>query len=309
MRLTPLGTIRNPSALIGIWIIGNLAWSAPAGQLEGGPAATTSAPLAPLQVQVVGNGPPMLLIPGLMCDGSVWKDSVEHFRHQHQCHVLSLAGFAGAPPVPGPFLLTMRNAILQYIRSHHLVQPVLVGHSLGGSLALSVAVQAPSEVGRIIVVDGVPAPGFLMFPQATPHILKRQSAMLKEFLIKASAQAFAIQNESSFARLVADPTKARALAALANRSDQASVGRAMEELMTLDLRSQVSAITSPVLVIAGTHAAEPVSQATIRQSYESQFANVKRHQITLAADSRHFVMLDRPDFFLSVVDAFLAESR
>ena len=37
----------------------------------------------------------MILIPGLTCGGDVWKSTVEHFKDRYECHVLTLAGFAG----------------------------------------------------------------------------------------------------------------------------------------------------------------------------------------------------------------------
>src|SRR4051812_25987236 len=144
-------------------------------QAAGVSPATAAAAARPFQVRVEGAGPPMILIPGLTCDGSVWDQTVNHFKGRYQCHVLSLAGFAGVPPVEGPFIPTMQQAILQYIRENRLQKPVIMGHSLGGHLALAVAVAAPQEVGPIIVVDGAPATGVLMSPGASKEAIARQT--------------------------------------------------------------------------------------------------------------------------------------
>src|SRR5215472_2036877 len=67
-------------------------------------------------VQVVGQGKPMLLIPGLTCGGDVWNTTVAHYKSHYQCHVLTLAGFAGQPSIGAPMMETIRKDIAQYIR-------------------------------------------------------------------------------------------------------------------------------------------------------------------------------------------------
>ena len=66
----------------------------------------------PFAVTVTGSGSPaMIFIPGLACDGEVWKETVDHFKAKHECHVLTLAGFAGQPPIEEPFFNTMTKSI------------------------------------------------------------------------------------------------------------------------------------------------------------------------------------------------------
>jgi len=87
---------------------------------------------AAFTVSVVGNGPPVLLIPGLSCDGSVWNATMEHLKGRFQCHVVSLAGYAGAPPMAaGPFLPYVHDQIVAYVKAKGLRQPAIVGHRLG----------------------------------------------------------------------------------------------------------------------------------------------------------------------------------
>jgi pimeloyl-ACP methyl ester carboxylesterase len=96
--------------------------------------------IAAFAVTTVGHGPPIVFIPGLSSPGSVWDRAVAHLAKRYTCHVLTLAGFAGQPAMPGaPFLPRERDAILAYIRAHHLERPVVVGHSLGGFLAFAIA--------------------------------------------------------------------------------------------------------------------------------------------------------------------------
>ena len=70
--------------------------------------------------------------------------------------MLTLAGFAGVPPIEQPLIASVRTELVEYIRAHQLTRPILIGHSLGGTLALAIAADHPDLVGPIIVVDSLP---------------------------------------------------------------------------------------------------------------------------------------------------------
>src|ERR1700693_2527820 len=98
---------------------------------------------APFQVKVTGQRQPVILVPGLSSSGETWDTTVEHYRDRFECHILTVAGFAGVPRVAAAMLERVRHGIAEYIRQKHLDRPVIVGHSLGGFLALSVASRYP----------------------------------------------------------------------------------------------------------------------------------------------------------------------
>ena len=56
-------------------------------------------PGRPFQVEVIGSGRPMILIPGLASHGDTWVSTAEHFATSHESHILTLEGFAGVPAI------------------------------------------------------------------------------------------------------------------------------------------------------------------------------------------------------------------
>ncbi len=64
---------------------------------------------SPLRATVAGKGSPVVLIPGLACSGSVWRETAAHLAERHEVHVLTLPGFAGVAPVRGPFYPGLMN--------------------------------------------------------------------------------------------------------------------------------------------------------------------------------------------------------
>ena len=78
-----------------------------------GSGTTGLAAQQPFQVKVSGHGQPMILIPGLSSSGETWDTTVDHYKDRFECHVLTVAGFAGVPRVPATSatLVTMRRVI------------------------------------------------------------------------------------------------------------------------------------------------------------------------------------------------------
>ncbi len=257
----------------------------------------------PFRTDVVGRGPAMILIPGLNSSGAVWNALVDDLKDRYTCHVLTLAGFAGEPPMGAPFLPAIQTALLRYIEEHRLTRPVFVGHSLGGVIALGLAAAAPDRVGPIVTIDGVPFLPGLTDPEATAEAVRPMAQAMRDALVRASDAERARQATISLPAMIIDPAHVQVAAEWAAMSDPATTGHAVMELMTTDLRPEVSRIRGPVLLIAPAPAG--VAGDRIRQRYELQFAPIPNHQILFVPNARHFVMLDDYRTVLSAITGFL----
>ena len=282
--------------------------SLPVLALLAGCAATAPAPTPvagpSFAVRVVGAGPPMVLIPGLACGGEVWDGAVARWSGSYRLHVVTIAGFAGQPPIAPPLLQTVRRDLLRYFESERLARPVIVGHSLGGFVAWWLAATAPERVGSVIAVEGMPFVADVFFPGATVETARSQAERMREMMASLSPRQFAAQNRMQLATMITDPREVERVAALGGRSDPASVGEAVLEMMTTDLRDAVAAVRAPsLLVVGGIHGA-----AAARASAERQAARVPRVRVVVLEKARHFVMLDAPQAFFTAVEDFLAEA-
>lgn len=266
-----------------------------------------TAAAAPFVVERVGRGRPMILIPGLLSGGEVWRSTVERYKERYDMHVLTLAGFAGVPPLPGgTFLLAERDAIIRYIRDEGLDKPVIVGHSLGGFLAFWVAAAAPDLVGPIVAVDGVPYFPALNDPTMTPDKARPQAQRFGAMAASFTPEQLAMQNSMVLRSQAKDSIHAQMGARWGRASDGRTMGRAFEEMMTTDLRAEVAGIRTRVLLIAAADGLSADEQERVLARYESQVSRVPRHRVVLAKNARHFVMLDDPAFLFSAMDSFLA---
>jgi pimeloyl-ACP methyl ester carboxylesterase len=255
-------------------------------------------------VTVTGKGQPVILIPGFSCSGEVWKETVDHLKNRFQCHMLTLAGYAGTPAIDSPILKTVRDEIIQYVKQQGLKKPVVIGHSLGSFMGLWISSSEPELFGKLICVDGMPFFSALNNPNANADSLKldpsfNSAAVIKSF-DRQDAPGFIDMAAKTLAWQVADTTRARQIATWQYLSNKRTLGLTFIELATTDLRKNIAAITSPVLVLGSVY-------YTKEQSYEligQQFKLLPSATIHVA-DSKHFIMYDQPEWFYKEIDTFL----
>jgi len=274
---------------------------------EPGPAAAAppaSAEPLPFGVRVTGRGPAMILIPGLASSGDVWTTTVAHEQARFTCHVIDLPGFAGRPPIPAPILPAVREALAGYIRAHHLDRPVIVGHSLGGFLALDLARSYPDLVGRLVIVDSLPFLPAASDPSATAGSMRAVADTIRTRVASTTNEAFEQQQRGMLATMITDPANQQIALGWAMRTDRAAFTEALLEVMTTDLRPQLGAITASTLVIE-TWRGWGASRGETEQRYAQQYAALRGAKLVVADTAKHFVMLDDPAFLFAEMDAFL----
>lgn len=255
-------------------------------------------------VEVAGKGPPMILIPGGMSSGDVWKGTVAHYDGRYETHVLTLAGFAGQPPADAtPFFPAVREALAGYIRERRLQRPVIVGHSLGGFLALSFATEHPGLVGKLVVVDSVPAPGATRNPDI--------STEEREAMAQAFADSYARASDADRRRMIAtmaqSPAHVDLIASWGTASDPETVHKALMETVLGDVRSDLPRIEAPILVLvspAGDGSA--ADREGVERMFRQQFANADDWRLEVAPSARHFIMYDDPAWMFEKMDEFLS---
>jgi N-formylmaleamate deformylase len=270
--------------------------------------ATGKSP-APFSVKITGMGRPMILIPGLSCGGDVWDGTVAHFKDHYECHVLTLAGFAGQPAISAPFLEQVRAGIAKYISDKKLDHPIIIGHSLGGFMAFWIGATIPQQVGPIISVDGMPFLPALFNPSATPESVKVFAERYRSMYASKTPEQFMTLNRSALVSMITDPNDVDAVDATSKKSDPKAVGEGFYELMTTDLRQPIKAIQTPVLLLGATAAIPDAQQrAVMEDGYRQEVAAIPNHKVVFAPKAKHFIQLDEPQFFYAQVESFLKAS-
>ena len=264
----------------------------------------------PFTVKVTGHGRPMILIPGLMCSGAVWDATVEHYKDRYECHVLTLAGFAGQPPISGAFLETVRKGIADYARAKKLAKPVIIGHSLGGVLVFALGEEEPDLAGALVAVDGVPCLGAVVNEKIDADGRKKLSELMRGMLEKPGHDGFVAQGKMMLKSGIADAKFRELVAKWVEDSDQPTAARAMGELFALDLRPGLGRIKAPVLLLGAWSKgmeSRGMKREAVTKRYNDQVAGVPHHRVAVADNANHFIMFDDPAWMFAQIDDFLAQ--
>jgi pimeloyl-ACP methyl ester carboxylesterase len=245
-------------------------------------------------VEVRGSGPDVVLIPGLTSGRDVWASTVAAIPG-YRYHLIQVSGFAGEPArgnASGAVVNPVALEIVRYIVDRRLDHPAIIGHSMGGTLAMIIGARAPNVAGRIMVVDMLPQPVGLFGGNASDWGPIADS--LGRFVGSPDGQRLFAGFMSAFS----PPNSGN------RRSDPDVTARAMHELAATDMGPELPRIRAPFTVVYASP--DPRARAAIDRSFTAAYARAPNARLVRVDNSGHMVMLDQPARFQAAVREFLA---
>lgn len=263
-------------------------------------------------VEVTGEGPDVILIPGLISSREVWDGLMPSLKG-YRVHRVQIAGFAGLPAGPnaeGPLVQPFIDGLAAYIREAGLEKPAVIGHSMGGFSGLWLAQQQPDLVGRVMIVDAASYISAMGNPGATVDAVRPMAQRFKDQILGQSDEQFAAGQPAMAAFMMKSEKDRPAMVRWAVASDRRAMAQATYDIMTMDARPGLAAMTTPVTVLYAFDSSmstpgREVTPQMVDQMYAGLYAGlpgVKLHRID---GSYHFIMLDQPERFAAEVGAFL----
>ena len=257
---------------------------------------------AALHVQRLGEaqgGRAVVFLPALNTHHDLWRRWAEPLAVSHRVLVVSPAGFPGGPvPSLGDgFYAGLVPALADLLAREEVGDATLVGSSIGGLLALMLAKEQPDRVRNVLVVDALPYLAGLFLPHVSPVQAPAQAKALAQRARGQSREAYLQEQLAGLQRYTLDPSFRSTLGAWLESADRGTAILALEETLALDYRPHLPSITQPVRVLAAWEAAMPASKAAIGRLFRDQYAGLPNVEVRVVENSRHFVMMDRPDAF------------
>jgi len=253
-------------------------------------------------------GPAVILIPGLASGAWVWTETAQRLRKDHVLYLLTLPGFDGRAAIPGTTLDSLVADLQKLIVTKKIARPVLVGHSLGGTLSLQFAADHSDLVAGVVAVDGLP-----VFPGTegtTGGRSKLAEGVRAQFGGQTREQFVAGQHAYMKQIGAIDPAIADQLAEHSSRSDIGATADFAAQDFALDLRPRLAGIKVPVVEIspfnAPDFAAMGVDEERKTGYYRLLLTGVAKLDVVSISPARHFVMFDQPEKFAAALDAALA---
>lgn len=257
-------------------------------------------------VDVRGEGPDVILIPGLGSSRAVWSAQADALAATHRLHLVQINGFAGQPvgAPAGEVIAPVVEELAQYVEAYTSGRPAIIGHSMGGLTGLMLSRRHPERVGKLMIVDSLPFYSVLFNPAATVATTEPQARMMRDQMSAADDASFAAQQNMFVARLVKTPERRAEVAGWGNASDRATFAQAMYEVMTTDMRGELASVQTPITVV---YAADPsiAPDAVIDGLWRGQYATAPNVSFVRIENAYHFVMLDQSAAFQAAVTEFL----
>lgn len=252
------------------------------------------------------DGRTLVLIPGLASSDAVWDGTVDAFG-DYDLRVVQVAGFAGAEPVENISAEKISDDISNHLRETPGNNTVLIGHSLGGFVALKAGLDHAGQLDELIIVDSLPYLAGLYMPEATPEQAASMSAQMTQQLASLPRAQFDVQQQAGLARLSNNAEAMPQLTEWGKSSDQQTVAIMMGELMGTDMRNAMSDLSLETTVLIPHSQVMGVSLDELENLYAAQYENAPNVTLKVIEDSFHFIMLDQPEAFYAAVKEEVAE--
>jgi len=247
---------------------------------------------SPFKVVVKGKGDPVLLFAGFGCSGEVWNETVSMLSKTYECHIFTFAGFGNVPPIESPWLTKIKDEVIVYVKEKKLRKPILLGHSLGGTLSLWLASLEKDMFKKVIAVDALPASVTLMIPDYKGDIIPYDNPRSK-MMLEMDSTSFAQMNSQSIPYMCLNVEKQKTILNWMSIADRKTYVYGYIDMLNLDLRKQIAEIKIPVIILAATNP----DLSSVQKTYQSQYENLPSVVIHYAEHSAHFVMYDQPEWF------------
>jgi 3-oxoadipate enol-lactonase len=208
-----------------------------------------------------------------------------------------MPGFHGTAPLPEMTFPALAIALRDALDARGIAQASLVGHSMGGMLAMEFAATFPERVAKLVLYATTPAFGG-RDPSFAEAFLASRLAPLEG---RSMPEAAPLLLDGVFAEGTDPAGIGRAIAALASTPQE--VYRAtLRCLTTFDRRADLPRIACPTLLIAGEH-----DPAAPPKTMERMQAAIPGSRLVVVPGAGHFVHIDQPGAFRAALDPFLAE--
>jgi pimeloyl-ACP methyl ester carboxylesterase len=253
-----------------------------------------------LAVTEAGSGPPLVLLHGLFGAGQNWGGIRSVLARRFRVLTPDLRNHGASPRAPDMSYAAMAEDVADMLDAAGIDRAAVLGHSMGGKVAMALALAHPGRVERLVVADIAPVRyrpalrGYVAAMQGVPlraGLARREAdAMLAATIPEAGIRAFLLQN----LRFETDPP--------AWRLGLEEIAAAMPVIEDFAV-SPGARFDGPVLVLAG--AKSGYIRAEHHDAFRALFPAVR---FATVPDAGHWVHAENPSGFLALLQPFLNEA-
>ncbi len=247
--------------------------------------------------EAYGRGRPVILLHGWINSWDVWRDTMLAIPEQgrYKVYALDFWGFGdSSKQKTPPFQIHSYAAMVeQFMEIMGINEAPVFGHSMGGTVALSLALKAPDRVKKVAIVGSPINGNSLNFYLKLAGVGWIARLLWRIPMILRVIMLILLSGDSARIR--------KMMFRDVSRTNTESFFRSIGDLYRTDLRQQMYKVTIPTLGVFGR-------QDNIVNPNQARLLTkgVSQSRVEVLNASRHFPMLDEPEKFIQIVQEFLA---
>lgn len=250
-----------------------------------------------MHYEVYGRGRPVILLHGWLGSWGLWQETMGYLGRSYRTYALDFWGFGESGKKRDTYAVQdFVRLVNQFMEQLGIIQAPLVGHSMGGTVSLSLAIQYPQRVRKVVVVGSPIVGSSLAFP------LKLAGYRGIAFLLFNMMWAFRLAMKAVDPFICRDPRFPEMMDRDLSRTTLESFLLSIASLRRTDLRPMLQEVKIPVMGIYGDR-----DNIVHPRQWQPLLAGVPHAKIIHWEKAQHFVMLDKPQEFMESLKSFLDE--
>jgi pimeloyl-ACP methyl ester carboxylesterase len=231
----------------------------------------------------------IVLIHGLGSSAAVWDGVAPYLRGSYKVYLYEMPGHGSRQPIANPTIRSLAEDLGRFLKENDVAYPVLVGHGMGGVIAMQYTFDHPADVRRLIVIDASPK------QMATPE----QKVGITEEILHDYDRFVA----SRYLNMSPYPDVSDRIVDQALKTDSVTFVSLLMSSFDFDLTEQLGRQAVPILVI-GSHQFFPDPERAVATLDAMGYANARTISFKHVSHTGHFIMLERPVYLASIILAY-----
>ena len=240
--------------------------------------------------------PPLVFLHGIGGAARGWRGQIEAFGDRYHAIAWDMPGYGGSAPLAAVSIVTLADALQDFLQATGAAKPILVGHSIGGMIVQQWLTKHPDSAAAVVLAQTSPAFG------------KADGDWQKEFI---GARLGPLDRGETMVSLAPslvrelvgddpDPAGTELARDCMAAVPEASYRASMLALLGFDQRGALKNIAVPTLVLSGTKDKNaPAPMMAKMATYIPSATYVELEGVG------HLVNLERPKTFNAALDSFL----
>jgi pimeloyl-ACP methyl ester carboxylesterase len=259
-------------------------------QEEQGPAEQTEPqPMTPEEILEGRGEREMVLIHGLGGNADIWDECLPYMQATFKVWTFEMSGHGRTQPIPDPTIDKEAERLAAYLEEQGITYPTLVGHALGGMVALKYTIDHPADVSRLILLDSAPK-------QLASE--EQKAAVGQELANDYDRYVY-----SRFVNMTPNKEVTNQIIDTALRTDSATFISLLMSSFDFDVTEHLFSLPVPLLVV-GSELMFPSDDDSRHMLAHYGYAEARSLSFKRMGGTGHFMMLERPIYLASVLNTF-----